>query len=146
MHFSSLIGISALLAAASTSAEVMSVTYNTVLDDPDRTLKQVACWDDENGILPGQVEWEVQGNVGYALALESISGSKSKQCATCWEVQYGERITHFVAIDHADSGVVMGLDAMNYLTGDKAEKLGSVEVNATQVGLFDCGIYNPGEL
>ena len=45
-----------------------------------------------------------------------------------------------LAVDHADSGFNVAKAAMNSLTGGQAEKLGRIDVTATQVAASKCGL------
>ncbi|KAH7148640.1 Cerato-platanin [Dactylonectria macrodidyma] len=139
MRYFSLFSMPALLAPAL----AVSVTFNPKYDDIKRPLTEVACWNNETGLIPGY-NWENQGNVPpRIIAMDTITGPTSTACVTCWILEYGDRARPFLAIDGAESGFVLSLEGMNSLTNGKAKKLGHIEANATQVDMLNCGIYDP---
>lgn len=156
MHFSNLFSTATLLAptlAVSGESPLTSsheapltcvtVTYNIIYDDAKRPLSKVACWNEEFGLKPGYNEWQTQGNIPRILAMDTITGPKSAACVTCWIIEYEDRARPFLAIDGAGSGFVLSLEGMNTLTNGKAEKLGRIDANATQVDMLNCGFGDP---
>ncbi|KAH6986051.1 SnodProt1 [Ilyonectria sp. MPI-CAGE-AT-0026] len=139
MHFSSLFSTATLLAPTL----AVSVTYNVIYDDAKRPLSKVACWNEEFGLKPGYNEWQAQGNIPRILAMDTITGPESAACVTCWIIEYEDRARPFLAIDGAGSGIVLSLEGMNTLTNGKAEKLGRIDANATQVDMLNCGFGDP---
>lgn len=45
-----------------------------------------------------------------------------------------------LAIDGADAGFVLSLNAMQFLTGGQARELVRIDVEATQVDVSNCGL------
>ncbi|CAM1508375.1 Fc.00g052230.m01.CDS01 [Cosmosporella sp. VM-42] len=137
MHVSGFLSTASLLASASAT---ISLTYNTVYDNHSRPLSELACWKkDIKAVLPGY-EWEVLGNIPRIMAIDTITGPDSPSCATCWILECGEIARPALALDSADSGILLSLEGMNSLTGGRAEKLGRIDANYTQVALINCGI------
>ncbi|KAK4138515.1 hypothetical protein BT67DRAFT_431105 [Trichocladium antarcticum] len=138
MHFSSIFGIAALVAAASAT----SVSYDQGYDNAARPLTDVACSDGVNGVM-WKYNWNVQGdikNFPFIGGSAAIGGWNSPNCGTCWETSWGGKTIHVLAIDHAGSGLNIGLNAMQALTNGRAVELGRVEAQVTQVGLDKCGL------
>ncbi|AEO63188.1 7c47e13a-5d42-4cce-93eb-6e2087ea6df4 [Thermothielavioides terrestris] len=138
MQFSKILGALSLLAAASAT----TVSYDTGYDDPSRPLTSVACSDGTNGVM-WKYNWKTQGDVTgfpYIGGAEAISGWNSPNCGTCWQATYNGRTIHILAIDHAASGLNIGLTAMNDLTNGHAEELGRVDADVQQVPLSTCGL------
>jgi hypothetical protein len=87
--------------------------------------------------------WKVQGDVKnfpYIGGSEAIGGWNSGNCGTCWSVSYNGKTINVLAIDHAGSGLNIGLRAMNDLTNGRAEALGRVDAAVAQVPLTNCGL------
>ncbi|KAK2592409.1 eliciting plant response like protein [Conoideocrella luteorostrata] len=124
----------------------VNVTFDKKYDDPERELSKAACWREGQGLIPGWApDWRKQKDVpARILAIDKISNSRSTECISCWMLQYGDTARPFLAIDHADAGYVLSREGMDSLTGGKAEKLGTVTANATQMTLGNCGFSYTG--
>ncbi|KAI8999131.1 immunomodulatory protein [Trametes punicea] len=131
----------AALALLAPSALGVTVSYDPAYDKASSSLRTVACSDGTHGLL-------TQGfttlgalphfpNIGGAAA---VAGWNSAQCGTCWALEYKGRTLTVLAVDHAQSGFNIALEAMNALTGGKAEQLGRIEATATQVDKSKCGL------
>jgi hypothetical protein len=119
-----------------------SVTYDTGYDIASRSLNDVACSDGANGLIP-RFGWTTQGEVAGFPAIGgafAVGGWNSTSCGTCWKLEWEGNTINVLAIDHAAEGFNLALRAMNVLTNNQAEMLGTVEAEATQVELADCGI------
>lgn len=86
------------------------------------------------------MNWKLQKDAGSFIGIDAIHGFSSAQCFSCWKLEYGDKHISLFAIDSADSGFVLSLDAMQSLTGGQARKLVQVDVKATQVDVANCGI------
>ena len=75
------------------------------------------------------------------MAIAAINDASSDACTTCWELHYPalRQSIKVLAMDRADSGVVLSLETMNTLTNGRAEELGSIEVEAVEISMVNCG-------
>lgn len=64
----------------------------------------------------------------------------SRQCGTCWSIQYGGKTILATAVDHAANGVVLSEAALNELTGGNAVQFGTVDAVVTKVDGSQCGL------
>lgn len=124
----------------------ITVTYDPIYDELSRPLSEMACWDKDTGLGDDHGK-HIQANVpcSMIIAIDTISSPKSAGCMSCWILEYEDRARPFLALDHADSGFVVSLGGMNSLTAGKAERLGRIDANATEVELLNCGLHNPPE-
>ncbi|KAL6886826.1 eliciting plant response-like protein [Trichoderma evansii] len=121
------------------SAETVSVTFDTVYDDPSRSLSKVACWRKGTGFMP-KLDWKLQKDAVGFIGIDAIRAFSSAQCFSCWKIEYGDKHISLFAIDSADSGIVLSLNAMQSLTGGRARELVRIDATATQISLSNCGI------
>ncbi|KAK4044904.1 protein SnodProt1 [Parachaetomium inaequale] len=138
MQFSKILSIFSLAAAASAT----TVSYDVGYDDGNRPLTSVACSDGTNGLI-WRYNWNYQRDVArfpYIGGAQAIGGWNSPSCGSCWSATYNGRTIHILAIDHAASGLNMGLTAMNDLTNGHAVELGRIEATVQQVDLSNCGL------
>ncbi|KAK1770690.1 eliciting plant response-like protein [Phialemonium atrogriseum] len=138
MHFSNLLGIFSLAAAAAAT----TVSYDTGYDDPNRSLEVVSCSDGANGLMT-KYGWQKQSNITrfpFIGGVEAVASWNSPSCGTCWSATYNGRTIYVLAIDHAAAGLNIALDAMNNLTNGQAVSLGRVDAVVSQVDLKDCGL------
>lgn len=75
------------------------------------------------------------------MAIVAINDARSDACTTCWELHYPtlRKSIKVLAMDGADSGIVLSLKTMNTLTNGRAEELGSIEVEAVEIPMVSCG-------
>ncbi|KAH9853378.1 Cerato-platanin [Lenzites betulinus] len=133
--------LSVLALALAPAALAVRVSYDMTYDNAALDLGATACSDGANGLqtkgfttagsLPSFP------NVGGAAA---VGGWNSPACGSCWQLTYNGRSINVLAIDHADDGFNLSLEAMNTLTNNQATFLGSVDVQATQVAASQCGL------
>ncbi|KAL7933108.1 hypothetical protein V8C35DRAFT_304940 [Trichoderma chlorosporum] len=123
---------------APVSAGIVSATFDTLYDDPSRSLSEVACWKPDTGFLPN-LDWKIQQDAVGFIGMDSILGSSSAKCFSCWKIEYNGKIISLLALDGTDSGIVMSLDALQFLTDGRAHELGRVDVNAIEVDTSNCG-------
>ncbi|KAL9479541.1 hypothetical protein ACSS6W_004327 [Trichoderma asperelloides] len=121
------------------SAEIVSVTFNTLYDNPSRSLSEVACWRKGVGFEPN-LDWKLQRDAVEFIGIDAIHSFGLAQCRSCWKLEYGDKHKFLFAIDSADSGFVLSLNAMQYLTGGQARELVRIDAKATQVDVSNCGI------
>ncbi|KAI0303334.1 Cerato-platanin [Multifurca ochricompacta] len=137
----SLATLFAVVSAAATHSTVVNVRYDTVYDDPNRSLNIVACSTGENGLLTkGFTDFgslPTFPNIGGA---EAVEGWNSEQCGSCYRLSHGARSIHVTAIDAAGDGFNIGLEALNELTGGEGENLGIISARATRVHQSHCGL------
>lgn len=115
------------------------VTFNTLYDDPSRSLSEVSCWRKGAGFKPN-LDWKIQKDAVGFIGIDAIHAFSQAQCFSCWKLEYGDKHVSLFAIDGADSGFVLSLNAMQSLTGGQARELVRIDVEATQVDVSNCGI------
>ena len=131
----------AALALFASSALGVTVSYDETYDSSSTSLANVACSDGANGMLTKG--FSTFGslphfpNIGGAAA---IAGWNSASCGTCWRLTYNGRSINVLAVDHANSGFNIALEAMNTLTNGQAQALGRIDATATQVAASACGL------
>jgi hypothetical protein len=86
------------------------------------------------------LDWKIQKDVVGFIGIDAIRGSSHAQCFSCWKLEYDGKHVSLFAIDGADSGFVLSLNAMQSLTGGQARELARINVEATQVDVSNCGI------
>ncbi|KAK4066831.1 hypothetical protein Trihar35433_7258 [Trichoderma harzianum] len=121
------------------SAEVVSATFDPLYDDPSRSLNTVACWRKNIGFMPN-LDWQIQQDAVGFIGLNSIDRLNSRKCFSCWTLEYNDKTISLLAIDSAESGIVMSLNALQYLTDGQAHELGRVDVHAKEVDTSECGL------
>ncbi|KAI0737943.1 immunomodulatory protein [Daedaleopsis nitida] len=132
-----------LAALAFFAAPVLGITvsYDEAYDQGSSSLANVACSDGENGLLTkGFSTFDSLPqfpNIGGAVAVGSWN---SAACGTCWQLTYKDKSINVLAIDHADEGFNIAMEAMNTLTGGLAAELGRIDATATQVSASACGL------
>ncbi|POR37227.1 Protein SnodProt1 [Tolypocladium paradoxum] len=130
------------LAALSSAASAITVSFDTGYDNRDRPLTSVACSDGPNGLITRK-HWNKQGDIPtfpYIGGAEAVAGWSSPNCGTCWKLEYAGKSINVLAIDHAGAGFNIALDAMNALTNGQAQQLGRVDAQATQIDAVNCGM------
>ena len=119
----------------------MTVSYDESYDSGSTSLANVACSDGTNGLLTkGFTTFSSLPhfpNIGGAAA---IAGWNSASCGTCWQLTYNGKSINVLAIDHADEGFNIALEAMNTLTGGQAQQLGRINASVKQVSASSCGL------
>ncbi|KAF4950295.1 hypothetical protein FGADI_8278 [Fusarium gaditjirri] len=136
---------SAIVGLLIPSVSAVSLTYSKLYDNNSIPVSQLACY--KNGlIMDGQSEWQTIGDIPRSITgLEQIDGPDSPLCGSCWILTYGETSRPVLILDSAKEGFVSTLDTLNWLTGNKGEELGKVEVKATKVDRTNCG-FPPEEI
>ncbi|EGR45099.1 uncharacterized protein TRIREDRAFT_111449 [Trichoderma reesei QM6a] len=136
MHLSRLFQVALLVGSA--SAEVMSATFNSLYDDPSRSLSEVTCWRKNIGFMPN-LDWTLQQDAAGFIGLDKVNGLNSVKCFTCWKLSYEGKTISLLALDGAESGVVMSFSALQFLTDGRAQELARVDVDAVEVDTAECG-------
>ncbi|KAI0355066.1 immunomodulatory protein [Trametes cingulata] len=131
----------AALAVFVSSALGVTVSYDESYDNGSASLATVSCSDGPNGMLTKG--FSTFGslphfpNIGGAAA---VGGWNSPQCGTCWQLTFNGKSINVLAIDHANEGFNIALEAMNTLTNGQAQQLGRIDATATQVAASQCGL------
>ncbi|KAI0701444.1 SnodProt1 [Cerioporus squamosus] len=137
MQFTSLLAFAALVS----SALAVTVSYDETYDNPSGSMSDVACSDGPNGLIPKGFpnfgSLPIFPNIGGAAA---IAGFDSPQCGSCWQLTYNGKSINILAIDHADDGFNIALEAMNTLTDGQAVFLGRIDASVQQVDASVCGL------
>ncbi|KAI9069532.1 Cerato-platanin [Trametes sanguinea] len=143
MQFTSFAALILTFTALVSSACAIMVTYDETYDNPNGDLNDVTCDNGPNGLLPkGFTDFKslpTFPNIGGAAVVTSFN---SPNCGTCWKLTYagtGKSI-NVLAIDHAETGFHISLEAMNALTGNQSVLLGSIDATVTQVNPSECGL------
>lgn len=131
-----------LLAAAAlvSSAGAITVSYDQTYDNAGQSMATVACSNGPNGLMerfPTFGSLPHFPNIGGAAA---VAGFGSPQCGSCWQLSYEGRSINILAIDHADNGFNIALEAMNTLTNGQGVFLGRIDAAVTQVDKSVCGL------
>jgi len=129
------------LVAFFSAASDVTVHYETTLDNSKGSLSTVACSDGANGLLTkGFSNFGSLPSFPNIGAAQAVEGWNSKACGSCWKISYGKKSIYVTAVDHADDGFDLSLEAMNTLTNGHAKKLGVIDAQATQVDKSHCGL------
>ncbi|TFY76540.1 hypothetical protein EWM64_g7473 [Hericium alpestre] len=123
-----------------TLASADTVRYDTAYDKAGQSMDTVSCSDGPNGLarrFPTFGSLPDFPNLGAAAA---VAGWNSPSCGSCWQLTYNGVSINVVAVDHADSGFNIALEAMNTLTDGQAEFLGTVEATVTRIDASQCGL------
>ncbi|KAI9053712.1 hypothetical protein LZ554_002663 [Drepanopeziza brunnea f. sp. 'monogermtubi'] len=121
-------------------ASAITVSYDTGYDDGSRSLSAVSCSDGTNGLMnrfPAQSNLPSFPRIGGASVIE---GWNSANCGTCWRLTYQGNQVDVLAIDRANAGFNIALDAMNKLTGGQAAALGRIDAQYQQLPASACGL------
>lgn len=86
------------------------------------------------------LDWQLQQDAVGFIGLDSINQLNSGKCLSCWTLEYNDKTLSLLALDSAESGIVMSLDALQYLTDGRARELGRVDVHAKEVDTSECGL------
>ncbi|KAL7949288.1 hypothetical protein V8C42DRAFT_310479 [Trichoderma barbatum] len=124
---------------APVSAGIVSATFDTRYDDPSRSLSEVACWKKNIGFMPN-LDWKFQQDAVGFIGVDSIGRLNSAKCLSCWTLGYNGKTISLLALDSADSGIVMSLDSLQFLTDGRAHELGRVDIHAIEVDTSKCGL------
>jgi len=129
------------LVALFSVASAVNVRFDTAYDNSQASLSTVACSDGANGLLTKKFttfgSLPSFPNIGAAQA---VGGWNSTACGSCWQISFGGQSINVIAVDHAGDGFNLSLEAMNTLTNGRAEELGVIDAQATQVDPSRCGL------
>ncbi|KAH7921312.1 Cerato-platanin [Leucogyrophana mollusca] len=147
MKFAAIATLAALTIPALATTQY-TVSYDPIYDVGSTSLDEVACSDGANGLeSDGYTNFQSIPNFPNIGGAPQITGWNSEYCGTCWMLSYTTKgkttsinITAVDVGDQAREGFNLSLEAMNKLTGGKAEDLGRVSVTATQVDASACGL------
>lgn len=125
------------LAMSAVATAYYTVSYDTVYDEGYASVSTVAC----SSVLESQGYTTFSTLPGFPFIGGSpqITGYGSPYCGSCWVISYtdpstgttiAKSITTIDVGDPALEGFNLSLEAMNYLTGGRAEQLGRIDVQA----------------
>ncbi len=143
MRFTSIVSLVlfAATALAAPSATTVRVSYDQTYDVKSNSLDIVACSNGPNGLeTKGYTTFGSLKNFPNIGGAQYIAGWNSASCGTCWQLKYNGKTINVVAIDHADSGFNLSLEAMNKLTNNQAEQLGVVQATVTSLPAASCSL------
>lgn len=118
------------------------VSYDTVYDNGGLSLNGVACSDGPNG-LESKGPYNTLGDLPTfpnVTGADVVAGWGSPNCGTCWTITYNNQSVTVTVVDHAGDGFNLSEEAMNFLTNNQAEFLGTVDATAVQVDASNCGL------
>ena len=134
---STIISLVALFSVAS----AVNVRFDTAYDNSQGSLSTVACSDGANGLLTkGFTTFGSLPSFPNIGAAQAVGGWNSTACGTCWQISFGGKSINAIAVDHADDGFNLSLEAMNTLTNGHAQELGVINAQVTQVDKSLCGL------
>jgi hypothetical protein len=136
------------LAARQLPSGTSTLSYDPKFDVGATSLNTVACSNGDFGLVTeGYTTFGSLPSFFRIGGAPTIAGWGSNKCGACYQIQYtsatGATNSMFVtAVDAAPGGFNVGVQAMNQLTGNRAEELGRVNVVWTEVARENCGLKN----
>ena len=148
MKFASLVvpTVALALSGLSLADTTVTVSYDKTYDKGSTSLDKVACSNGENGLEPkGYTTFDSLPDFPFIGGASVVAGWNSPNCGTCWKLTYknskGQKTSVTVlAIDHADKGFNVALEAMDDLTNGQSQQLGRVNATAKEVPASECGL------
>ena len=129
------------LVALFSVASAIDVRYDTTYDNSQGSLSTVSCSDGANGLLTkGYTTFGSLPSFPNIGAAQAVTGWNSPACGSCWQITYEGETINVIAVDHADDGFNLSLEAMNTLTNGNAVGLGVINAQATQIDPQSCGL------
>ncbi|KZT02580.1 immunomodulatory protein [Laetiporus sulphureus 93-53] len=131
--------VAAVCAVPAVLAGQYKVTYDTIYDNANDSVDNVAC----SGTLSGKgyTTFGSLPDFPYIGGAFAVTGYDSPGCGTCWELTYNGTSINIFAIDTAAEGFNIAEEALNALTHGNAVQDGYVYAAATQVDVSACGGY-----
>ncbi|GJN82874.1 hypothetical protein PLIIFM63780_006419 [Purpureocillium lilacinum] len=139
MHFSAI--LFAVLSVFVPFINAVTVSWHPDFSNSGFSLNGVACSDGANGMQKHGF-WKLGDLPTFPMigSVSAIAGWNSPNCGTCWKITYGGKSVTVLAIDHCAAGFDLSIEAMNVLTGNRANELGRIEAEAVQVASKECGM------
>ncbi|KAJ7034985.1 Cerato-platanin [Mycena alexandri] len=145
MKFAAFASLLTFALGAHAATVTASVSYDQTYDNAKTSLDVVACSNGPHGLEAlGFTNFGSLPNFPFIGGAGAVEGFDSVNCGTCWQLTYtngsgAKKSINVLAIDHSAAGTFnIALEAMNTLTGNQAERLGRVNVQATQVDKSVC--------
>jgi hypothetical protein len=138
---STILSLAALFSVASAGPTPSTnvVRYNTFYDNPTTSLNNVACSNGDNGLITkGFSTFSSLPSFPFVGGAFNVKNWNSPECGSCWKLTYQSNTIYLTAIDTISDGFDISLTAMNVLTNGQAQKLDSIDVQATQVAESFC--------
>ena len=122
-----------------------SLSYDENYDNKSGSLDTTACSDGSNGLASSYPTFGDLPKYPYIGGAAAIKGWNSPNCGTCWKLTYTNekkksKSINVLAVDVADDGFNISLEAMNALTNNLATELGRIDVKSVQVDASKCGL------
>jgi hypothetical protein len=141
MKFAALVFILGL----STFTLADSLSYDENYDNKSGSLSTTACSDGSNGLAKSYPTFGDLPKYPFIGGASAIKGWNSPNCGTCWKLTYTNdkkksKSINVLAVDVADDGFNISLEAMNALTNNLATELGRINVESEQVAASKCGL------
>lgn len=135
----SLIFTSIIVLLTSVHSEDESVGFDWQYDQPYNDLSTTVCGPYYLAQSPPTIAYNQIPNFPHIGAIPGILGDNLADCGTCWLITYGEQQLKLTAMD-ASNSILISSDAMNALTGNQAESLGSVTADVVQIDPSNCQV------
>jgi hypothetical protein len=122
-----------------------SLSYDENYDNKSGSLDTTACSDGSNGLASSYPTFGDLPKFPYIGGAAAIKAWNSPNCGTCWKLTYTNdkkksKSINVLAVDVADDGFNISLEAMNALTNNLATELGRIDVKSEQVAASKCGL------
>jgi hypothetical protein len=129
------------LATGALAGTPTKVLYDTTYDTSSLSTLSLACSDGVNGLYTkGYKTLGALPNFPNVGAAATVEGWNSAQCGACYKLYYNGNTIYVTAVDRSSGGAgfVLSKSAMNTLTNNQAEMLGTVTASYAPVALSFC--------
>ncbi|KII89371.1 hypothetical protein PLICRDRAFT_41016 [Plicaturopsis crispa FD-325 SS-3] len=121
------------------------ISWDGTYDVASTSLDTVACSDGSHGLESKYHTFGGLPSFPYIGGAAAIGGWNSASCGTCWKLTYtsdsgNQTSINVLAIDHAEVGFNLSLEAMNALTNGLGGDAGIVQADVAQVDKSVCGL------
>ena len=131
-------------AVDTTVAKSVSVSYDTLYDNPNVNLNAVACSNGNHGLLnKGFTTFGSLPHFPNISGSSVVTGWNSPNCGSCWQLSWSHTgaTIHVLVVDSNADGFTLSQTAMGELTDNQELSLGKISgVSATEVSASACGL------
>lgn len=130
MQFSAILSIFSLAAGAlSQTSGAGKAGYDPVYGNGSTPMLSLACSDGPNGLYTkGYTDLSALPAFPRVAATETVVGWNSEKCGMCYTLTWRGRNVSVLAVDHAVSGFVLSLSALDMLTHGQGVAFGTVDI------------------
>jgi hypothetical protein len=127
-------------AAGALAGTPTQVRYDTTYDTSSLSTLSLACSDGVNGLYTkGYQTLGALPNFPNVGAAATVAGWNSANCGACYKLYYNGNTVYVTAVDSSSgAGFVLSKAAMNSLTNNQAEMLGTVTASYAPVAASFC--------